>query len=664
MYRVTVVTDGKEYPLLNKYLKLQSPSLKEVAGNSPGYLKFGISPKHPHYGRIVPLCSELYVYENGVELFRGRSITSQEDFYRTDKITCESDLAYLCDSIMRPYDFQGGIADFLKRVLDNHNSQVEEKKRFHIGRVNVVDSNNYIHRSSIYYSNSLDCLREKLVNTHGGYLRTRLEGGIRYLDYVTDAGGVNGQTIRYAVNLADYEKNRDATTLFTALIPTGADLEITLPDGNLGTETVTISSVNDGKDYIYDKDAVSRYGWIFRQVKWEDVTIPANLLTKAKAYLAKSIYMTDVLRLTAVDLADMGVSIDRLKTGYWTRVKSKPHGIDVLYLLEERTRYLQEPGKGSISLGGTIASLSGTTARKQTDLNAYIQQVAQSASHEINRKVENATELITGGLGGYIVIGRAPDGHPEEFLVMDAPTKETATNVIRLNKNGLGFSTTGYNGVYRNAWTIDGNLVADFVTTGTMLADRVRGGTFEVGGSGLGRSGTIIIRDRSDRLMVRIDVDGLKIFDGNGNVITSADKGGMNIYRGMIANYSQSGDGRATMTDGSFKVWKDSEAEPIVYIGDGGWENMGHGGSGLFILHGSKGIVLDASNGNISGQGNVSAGNKVTSAGNMECNGSFDCKKAGIFHSNVEVSGNIFNSGTSFSDLVSRVSALEKKAGG
>ena len=87
MYRVTVVTDGKEYPLLNKYLKLQSPSLKEVAGKSPGYLKFGISPKHPHYGRIVPLCSELYVYENGVELFSGRSITSQEDFYRTNKVT-------------------------------------------------------------------------------------------------------------------------------------------------------------------------------------------------------------------------------------------------------------------------------------------------------------------------------------------------------------------------------------------------------------------------------------------------------------------------------------------------------------------------------------------------------------------------------------------------
>ena len=49
--------------------------------------------------------------------------------------------------------------------------------------------------------------------------------------------------------------------------------------------------------------------------------------------------------------------------------------------------------------------------------------------------------------------------------------------MIRLNKNGIGFSTSGYNGVYRNAWTIDGNLIADFITSGTMYADRIKGGT-------------------------------------------------------------------------------------------------------------------------------------------------------------------------------------------
>ena len=99
------------------------------------------------------------------------------------------------------------------------------------------------------------------------------------------------------------------------------------------------------------------------------------------------------------------------------------------------------------------------------------------------------------------MIGRAEDGHPEEILIMDAPSKETARNVIRMNKNGIGFSTSGYNGVYRNAWTIDGNLVADFVTTGSMLADRIRGGTLEVGGSGLGKDGEIILKDKDGDIL-------------------------------------------------------------------------------------------------------------------------------------------------------------------
>ena len=80
MYRVAVVTDGQEYPLLNQMLRLQNPVLKENAGNTPGYLKFKITPQHPHYDKIHPLSSEVFVYEDGVEIFRGRSITSEEEF--------------------------------------------------------------------------------------------------------------------------------------------------------------------------------------------------------------------------------------------------------------------------------------------------------------------------------------------------------------------------------------------------------------------------------------------------------------------------------------------------------------------------------------------------------------------------------------------------------
>lgn len=525
MYRVTVSTGGKEYPLLNQVLRLQNPTLKEYAGNSIGYLKFKIHPTHPYYDKILPLESEIYVYEDGEEIFRGRSVTSEEEFNRTHQLTCESDLAYLCDSIVSPYEFTGGIQDFLTQVLDNHNSQVEERKRFRIGRVNVVDSNNYINRSNINYSNTLDCLRDKLVKTHGGYLRTRLENGIRYLDYVTDAG-INDQIIRYGVNLVDYSKTQDATELFTALIPTGAKTETYNPDGTITTTVVDIKSVNGGIDYIYDADAVAKYGWIFRHQEWDDVTLPENLIVKARAYLEQSIYLSDILSLTAVDLANVNVDISRLKTGRWTKVISRPHGIDVNYILEERTRYLLEPGKDSISLGGTIATLSGSTAKAQAEMSAYVQQIANSTSKEINQKVNNATQLISGGLGGYVVIGRSDNGQPEEILIMDAPAKENAVNVIRLNKNGIGFSTSGYNGVYKNAWTIDGNLLADFITSGTMYADRIKGGTLTLGGAS-NQNGVFKILDGSGKEIGLWNKDGLQQVAGSSSIKISPTIGGI-----------------------------------------------------------------------------------------------------------------------------------------
>lgn len=126
-----------------------------------------------------------------------------------------------------------------------------------------------------------------------------------------------------------------------------------------------------------------------------------------------------------------------------------------------------------------MATLSGSTAKSQKELSVKVEQIGQAASKGIDQKISNATQLISGGLGGYVVIGRSENGQPEEILIMDAPTKANAKNVIRLNKNGIGFSTSGYDGVYRNAWTIDGNLVADFITTGTLDADLIKAGTIK-----------------------------------------------------------------------------------------------------------------------------------------------------------------------------------------
>lgn len=97
----------------------------------------------------------------------------------------------------------------------------------------------------------------------------------------------------------------------------------------------------------------------------------------------------------------------------------------------------------------------------------------------IQAAIDHATSLITGGLGGYVVMSLNADGMPEEILIMDTDDITTAVNVIRMNRSGIGFSTNGYQGPFTSAWTIDGHFVADFIDTGSLNANIITAGILE-----------------------------------------------------------------------------------------------------------------------------------------------------------------------------------------
>ena len=512
MYRVVVATEGKEYPLheprdSDGKLLLIDPLLTQEMGKN-GEFSFEVSPNHPNKDKIKALSSEIYVYSDDDLLFCGRSIGDESDFYNIGKVTCEGELAYLIDSIQRPYEFTGSGAEFLTQCLNVHNSQVEEKKRFLVGDISVPDSAPEILRSNDGCENTLKTLKSQLTERNGGYLRIRRGDGKKYLDYVSDYGGINDQVIRFGENLLDLSKYTKPTGIITALIPYGATIES--EDTETEDKALDITSVNGGKDYIYDQAAVDTYGWIYGTQTFDDITDPEALLTKARAYLEECIALPVTLELKALDLGLIHVDVQRLKLGYWTQVESAPHGISKRFMLSKKETHLDNPGKDKVILGQTLSTFTASANKDKTEISERIERIASSTSREINRKVENATQLITGGKGGYFVITLAEDGHPAETLWMDTPDKETAKYILRANKNGIGFSRTGINGPYENAWTIDGNLVADFITTGTMLCDRIRGGVLEVGGSGLGKNGVFIVKDANDKEIARIDINGLQ----------------------------------------------------------------------------------------------------------------------------------------------------------
>ena len=126
----------------------------------------------------------------------------------------------------------------------------------------------------------------------------------------------------------------------------------------------------------------------------------------------------------------------------------------------------------SVEVGDIRANIAYTIADQQQKI-----EKAPTTS-AMQKAINNATNWLTSA-DGYVIAVKDDNGTWKEILFLDTPSAETAKNVLRINTNGIGFSTNGVNGPYRNAWTIDGSLVADFITTGVLTANLIKAGVLQ-----------------------------------------------------------------------------------------------------------------------------------------------------------------------------------------
>ena len=143
---------------------------------------------------------------------------------------------------------------------------------------------------------------------------------------------------------------------------------------------------------------------------------------------------------------------------------------------------------------GNVSPKFGDTQKQ------YVQNQKDEAITFLSKAITNATQLITGNKGGYIVLN--PAEKPQEILIMDTPDMQTAQKVWRWNLSGLGYSSTGVNGEYSLAITQDGAIVADFITTGTLNGGLLQAGTVEAGSisQDYKQSVTDEIKDKTDEV--------------------------------------------------------------------------------------------------------------------------------------------------------------------
>lgn len=336
-------------------MKIFSPKIT-LELNKTGNFKFTVYPNHPYYNIINKLNTFITVYQDDYLLFRGRVLNDEVGFHNEKKIECEGELAFLLDSIQRPYDYSGSIKGFLELLVSRHNEQVEAEKQFTVGEVTVTDPNDTITRASIDYADTWDVVNNKLIKLLGGYISIRHEDDINYIDYLADFDMLSPQTVEFAKNLLDMKRKRKGEAIATALIPLGAKLKDA--EGNDTDERLTIADVNGGLDYIVDEEAVKEHTTIFTKQIWDDVTVASNLLRKGKEYLASLITVTETIELSAADLATIDSTVTSFHIGTYVKVTSNPHGIDQNFLVSKLSIDLLNPTANKLTLGGIIESFT------------------------------------------------------------------------------------------------------------------------------------------------------------------------------------------------------------------------------------------------------------------------------------------------------------------
>ena len=531
MYKIYIDGELAYYPEDDELIILE-PEL-ELELNDAGAFEFSLPDSSPFYDRIQNRVTMVQVIKDEKEIFYGEVRDYGKDSYNTKRVYCVGELAFLFDSIQRPAKYQNYTPrQMLEAFLNVHNAYVEDRKKFNVGIVTVRDPNNSLYRFT-NNETTLEAIRKKLVETLGGFLRVRKVGTTRYLDWInlSEYGRICQQPIQFGVNMLDYSENTTSDDLYTAIIPYGARLKESKIEG---LETyLDITSVNDGKDYIYLPEAVERYGWITAVEHWDDVTKPDNLKRRGEEWLTDNQYENMVLELSAVDLSILYSQFYSFELGDSVHALAEPYGMDRFFPVQKLKIYITEPDKNTVTLGNVIQkSFIQQSHDTNRDVNSEIQKVHQTNS-VLQSAINNATQMLTGTKGGYRLDEFDNDGLFLRTLYMDAPNKNDAKNIVQIGPQGFGFSNSGYKGPYKNAWTIGGVLNAEFIAAGKLVG-------IEVDVSG--RIRTTSTTSNIERVAILASAELDYLYDGN--VVGKIGPGNQYYY------YDSVGQGRCVGIEG------------------------------------------------------------------------------------------------------------------
>jgi len=307
---------------------------------------------------------------------------------------------------------------------------------------------------------------EECRDTYQVYIRWDNKDNIVYI-YTQNLGTPVGSFASRELNLKEINYKGKSQNFATRLYAYGKD-------------GLSFADINSGKAYVDNNTYSSRVICAY----WQDdrYTDKTSLLNDAREHLAKLAVPERSYDCSIVDLQATNPGLyNNLDFSLFTTATliDDIKNTAINYMVVERHVWPHHPAQNDVIFNSSPVKIQNTVIQIEDEItnpNSTFQQILQA-------EIDMVTDWLTNSNSHVYIVEDGAGGISEFLFVNGDQPIETATQVMRLNASGLGFSKTGVNGPFTNAFVFDsvkgGHLVADFITAGTMLADRIQGGTLE-----------------------------------------------------------------------------------------------------------------------------------------------------------------------------------------
>lgn len=400
------------------------------------------------------------------------------------------------------------------QALSHLNAATEPESPFKtVSDINTINSYRCV-RTSLY-----DAVKTVLERWGGHLVRDGWTIGIRQ-----SIGADNGVVVRYGKNLKSIEASYDWSNVCTKLLPEG-------DNGLLLNALDTNASLYMESDTQYDVPYTKTVQFSQSDIKQEDYKTPDgqddetaykracldDLRRQAQKYLEENCVPKVNYKMSAnlEKVTDIGDTIE---------VIDERMGLDMMTNVISYEWDCIQKRYTSVEFGTFTETLSGLMGSVQETATNAAQAVNGQIVTTVNDRLAESESKITSLYGGSYVVY---DG--EQILVVDSLPKESAHNVMRINAQGIGFSSNGINGKFTSAWTIDGTLNMQSINVINLVADLIKGGTLTLGGQDNG-NGVMLVKSAAGATLGRLDNSGLTMWASDGSRIVVSAANGLTGY--------------------------------------------------------------------------------------------------------------------------------------